>query len=233
MHLYLCIPLILPFLTYLLLLHFLHSVFISLFSLLLAIFILASYLSYGNTPEHSINTTKNSKLARKILRCALKSRNLYCIGIASHVYVDTWAHQNFIGASSDFNALYSHLVGILPTIGHIDALDKPDLVGLIWQDPRLKKSKISNIRRFLDASKKLIHEYGRYTKKLNVGVEQFLSSLETIMYNDEKNSYLDVKRLQGKRIKQYNELAKQITSFDILKYNKHKWRDESIKLAEC
>ncbi|WPX96476.1 hypothetical protein Bandiella_00592 [Candidatus Bandiella woodruffii] len=31
--------------------HFLHSVFISLFSLLLAIFILASYLSYGNTPN--------------------------------------------------------------------------------------------------------------------------------------------------------------------------------------
>ncbi|WPX97270.1 hypothetical protein Bandiella_01417 [Candidatus Bandiella woodruffii] len=51
LHLYLCIPLILPFLTYLLLLHFLHSVFISLFSLLLAIFILASYLSYGNTPK--------------------------------------------------------------------------------------------------------------------------------------------------------------------------------------
>ncbi|WPX97285.1 hypothetical protein Bandiella_01433 [Candidatus Bandiella woodruffii] len=50
LHLYLCIPLILPFLTYLLLLHFLHSVFIFLFSLLLAIFILASYLSYGNTP---------------------------------------------------------------------------------------------------------------------------------------------------------------------------------------
>ncbi|WPX95924.1 IS5 family transposase [Candidatus Bandiella woodruffii] len=51
LHLYLCIPLILPFLTYLLLLHFLHSVFIFLFSLLLAIFILASYLSYGNTPK--------------------------------------------------------------------------------------------------------------------------------------------------------------------------------------
>ncbi|WP_323733063.1 AAA family ATPase [Candidatus Bandiella euplotis] len=54
MHLYLCIPLILPFLTYLLLLHFLHSVFIFLFSLLLAIFILASYLSYGNTPKNSL-----------------------------------------------------------------------------------------------------------------------------------------------------------------------------------
>ncbi|WPX96451.1 hypothetical protein Bandiella_00565 [Candidatus Bandiella woodruffii] len=54
LHLYLCIPLMLPFLTYLLLLHFLHSVFIFLFSLLLAIFILASYLSYGNTPLKEI-----------------------------------------------------------------------------------------------------------------------------------------------------------------------------------
>jgi hypothetical protein len=181
---------------------------------------------------HILNTTKNSKLAKIMLRDALHSRNLYWIGIASHVFVDTWAHQNFVGTLSDFNALEGPLAELLPNIGHMDALDKPDLVGLIWQDKRLKRTKIDNIQRFLAASKNLIKEYVKYTKKPHCEIDRFLFILKSIMMNDGKNGYLDVKKSRTIRFKKYNELAKEFTSFDILRYDKNKWRNEAVEIID-
>ena len=76
---------------------------------------------------HPLNTVKNSKFAEYILVKALESGNLYWIGIATHAYVDTWAHQNFVGIVSGYNALDNCLAKLLPNIAHLDALDKPDL----------------------------------------------------------------------------------------------------------
>ena len=152
--------------------------------------------------EHALTTTKDSKLANMVLKEALNSKNLYWIGIATHAYADSWAHQNFVGTLSDFNAFPDGALS--PNLGHCDAFDKPDLVGLIWEDPRLKRKKVNN-------------------------VDKFLSKLREIMMNDEKNSYFDVKRLEHDRIKKYNDLAKQFTSFDILRYDKNKWYNETIK----
>ncbi len=102
--------------------------------------------------EHALTTTKDSKLANMVLKEALNSKNLYGIGIATHAYADSWAHQNFVGTLSDFNAFPDGALS--PNLGHCDAFDKPDLVGLIWEDPRLKRKKVNNVDRFLDVSKK-------------------------------------------------------------------------------
>jgi hypothetical protein len=179
--------------------------------------------------KHMLNTTKNSKLAKLILRTALNSRNLYWIGIATHAYVDTWAHQNFVGTLSEFNGFTSYLGKMLPNIGHLDVLDKPDLVGLIWKDLRLNDEVVKNPDRFLDASKKLMIEYVQHTKCRSLRSDEFLHRLNVIMMNYGKNNYIDAKRLKAERIKKYNDLAKEFSLFDILKYNKNEWRHHAIK----
>jgi len=161
---------------------------------------------------HPFNTVKNSTFVEYILINALKSGNLYWIGIATHAYVDTWAHQNFVGVLSNYNAFDNFLAKLLSNIGHLDVLDKPDLVGLIWKDTRLKKVEINNVDRFTQASKKLMNLYLKFTGHCN----------------SNKNSYFDVKRLKSKRIKRYNQIVKKISNFDILNYNHHCWKDESI-----
>jgi len=177
---------------------------------------------------HPLNTVKNSKFAEYILVKALESGNLYWIGIATHAYVDTWAHQNFVGIVSGYNALDNCLAKLLPNIAHLDVLDKPDLVGLIWKDSRLKKVKINNVHRFTQASKKLLNLYIKFTGHYNFNKSQFISELECIMKNDNLNCYLDVKRLRGKRLQQYNYIAKKNSNFDILKYKSQLWMEESI-----
>ncbi len=53
-------------------------------------------------------TIPNSKLAKKMLREALYSNNPHWIGIASHAFVDTWAHQNFTGLKDCYNCVYAY-----------------------------------------------------------------------------------------------------------------------------
>lgn len=176
--------------------------------------------------KHKFNTIKNSKLAQFILTNALKSKNLYWIGIATHAFVDTWAHQNFIGKNSNYNAFNNTLAKLLPNIAHLDALDKPDLVGLIWKDTRLKNEKINNVKRFLEASIMLTKLYLNFTQRYNPNMNKFLLTLKLVMSNNEKNNYIDVKIMKSTRIKKYNKLAKTISNFDILNYQKNYWRDE-------
>ena len=73
-------------------------------------------------------TTKNNKIAQKVLDAALISGDMYWLGIATHVFVDTWAHQNFIGKNDKVNGFKGIMEGIMPNIGHLDAFDQPDLV---------------------------------------------------------------------------------------------------------
>jgi hypothetical protein len=101
---------------------------------------------------HCLNTTPDSVNARLVMDAALHSDNLYRIGIACHAYADTWAHQNFLGYKNQFNAMKGTLVMVIPNIGHADALNKPDLIALKWNDERLVKNSIDNNERFLKAA---------------------------------------------------------------------------------
>ena len=67
---------------------------------------------------HWLCTTPNSSNANSIMDAAIRSRDLYRIGIAAHGYVDTWAHQNFVGYYDDFNAMNIGLKQFMPNIGH-------------------------------------------------------------------------------------------------------------------
>jgi len=112
---------------------------------------------------HPLVVSADSENARMLLIEALKTENLYRIGIALHMYADTWAHQNFTGTQDALNAMNSntsrtsmpHAAGMLPPIGHLHAGTTPDIPHACWKDTRLKAKygTIANRTRFLEAAR--------------------------------------------------------------------------------
>jgi hypothetical protein len=120
-----------------------------------------------------LNTTPNSKNANKILDAAIKADDLYRIGIASHAFADSWAHQNFVGYFSGFNSMGGPLDKAIPNVGHAEAGHNPDHPTLVWTDKRLiQKQKgadhtmdgrrVDNKERFLDAAETLLRKLMKY-----------------------------------------------------------------------
>lgn len=118
-----------------------------------------------------MSTIPDGKIAKNCLKEALKSKDPYWIGIASHAYTDTWAHQNFTGIKDEYNSVNKHrhnnykLPYVQHCIGHGDLLNLPDSSDAIWYDYRLKDMKINNCHRFLDAAKNLFNIYLKYCDK--------------------------------------------------------------------
>ena len=108
---------------------------------------------------HWLNTTPNSENSQRILQAAFDVGTPYRIGIASHAYVDTWAHQNFVGVFDDFNSMETMLGFVAPNIGHADAGFQPDEINLMWSDDRLVAHRISNRDRFEAAARHLFTKY--------------------------------------------------------------------------
>jgi hypothetical protein len=115
---------------------------------------------------HLFNTTPGNSNAQKLLKAALKSDNPCRIGIATHTFADTYAHQNFIGFNDKFNELRGLLKKFIPNIGHADAGYNPDWPALKWEDDRLtlKYKRINNKERFLMASGHIFELYCLYLK---------------------------------------------------------------------
>ena len=112
--------------------------------------------------RHILNTTPNSENANEIVDSAFKSDHqirLYRIGISTHSYVDTWAHQNFVGWYDDFNHID---LDIKPNIGHADGEHHPDWISHRWIDNRLVEPVVNNKLRFLSAARELFRKYCNY-----------------------------------------------------------------------
>lgn len=122
---------------------------------------LKSFISYhfipGNNPSQPLVVTAGNPLAIKAFLFALKSKNPYQIGIATHALSDTWAHQNFCGIWHESNAMHGLTEFFTPNIGHLDAGKNPDLIGNIWHDSRFNKGKIHNNSRFIKAVKCILN----------------------------------------------------------------------------
>lgn len=120
---------------------------------------------------HWLNTTPNSENANAILDAALASGDLYRIGVAAHSYVDTWAHQNFVGYYDSFNSMTGPLKLCSPNIGHADAGHKPDWPALVWTDERMVQPEIDNRARFIDAAIHLLAKLARHADPAVTGAE--------------------------------------------------------------
>jgi|GEM_PF-641114 len=99
------------------------------------------------------NTTPNSEPVKELFIEALKSKNLYRIGIALHTFMDSYAHQNFSGMLNKWNELDNGIKFFKPR-GHSQILWIPDdYFAPLWIDDRLEDdiNVISNKTRFQKA----------------------------------------------------------------------------------
>jgi len=179
---------------------------------------------------HLLNTTPNSKLARSIFRRALKSNNLYRIGVATHAYADTWAHQSFVGYYDYFNALKGAVDRLSPNVGHADAAHDPDIPGLVWKDERLlaRHSVVDNRKRFLEAARHIFASYCRYRSpdrsKDQVAAEWLKLEADLAKAMGDVFEGRDRGKNRKKRIGRYRRL---INAFE--EYDEDAWFKEAIK----
>ena len=193
---------------------------------------------------HQLCTTPNSFLARYGLEKALVSGQMHRIGIASHAFVDTWAHQNFVGIHDSFNvatklcaAFTKCLEKDYMPVGHMDALHDPDLIGEVWHDSRLKQSQIANNERFMQAAKSLCREYCRY---LWSGVRNSTTQDQKDKIQDQSWCSQFVTRWErlkpiltkifqtfhiDDRMNIYNDTIKKLSKCDMVEYNQRLWLD--------
>jgi len=176
---------------------------------------------------HTFNTTANSKNANILMDAALQTDDPYRIGICTHCYADTWAHQNFVGWEDNFNSIFGILEMAIPNIGHADAGFKPDIPNLLWEDKRLlqKNQRINNKLRFLDAAKNIFSRFFHHVdvKATPEIIATEWNHLETIISTAiGKESYTE-KAEDPERIERYIIIAK-----DISDYDKQLWFNEVI-----
>ncbi|MBU8910692.1 MAG: hypothetical protein KOO65_05430 [Desulfobacterales bacterium] len=176
---------------------------------------------------HLLNTTPNSENANEIIGEAFKSHKdtrVYRIGIASHSYVDTWAHQNFVGWYDDFNNIG---LDLKPDIGHADGEHHPDWISHRWIDNRLVDSEVNNRSRFLSASKALFEKYCEYIKNEKQQdnssewekLEPVLADLMGSTYTGNRCKY------KNQRLEKY----KKISGEYLPEFDEREWFDEAIK----
>jgi hypothetical protein len=178
-----------------------------------------------------MNTTPDSRNVNLIFDETLKSGNLYYIGITTHSYVDTWAHQNFVGYYNEFNSMSGVLEKLTPNIGHADAGHNPDWPALVWRDKRLlgTNARIDNKDRFLKAAGKLFEKYRRFTdgkcsqKILNADRKELVKGLNAAIGEiDQKNDN------DKARIEKYKVLSQEEIGYEIPGYDEYEWFEEAV-----
>jgi len=128
-----------------------------------------------------LNVTPNSPIARELVENALKTRDLYRIGIALHTYADTWAHQDFTGKWENWNILSPS--SALPGIGHAQAGRDPDQYNRLWHDSRLvdELSEISNNSRFLEAARQTYRFLCAVLNRSHANEDSVIAQLEKLI----------------------------------------------------
>lgn len=174
---------------------------------------------------HRLNTTPNNDQANELLDEAFKAPNdirLYRIGIATHTFVDTWAHQNFVGWFDSFNSLD---FDIKPAIGHAEAEHHPDWIAHKWTDNRLVHPEIDNSNRFLSAAHALFLKYCSYRKSHghkdnSINWEKLKEDLVYIFGKKYTGNFLKYK---DERLKRFSE------KIDLTKFDDRDWFDQAIE----
>jgi hypothetical protein len=113
--------------------------------------------------EHPMVTTPDSVLANAMIDAALRSNDLYRIGVSAHGYVDTWAHQNFVGQRDVYNefetGFFARIKNEFLAVGHAHAKHNPDWPALVWEDSRMVDARIDNRARFMLAAGRLFEKF--------------------------------------------------------------------------
>ena len=183
----------------------------------------------NDNKTHPLNTTPDSLYANQIIKTALKVvrdneiTGLYRLGIATHAFADTWAHQNFTGSWDGFNDMGN---AITPDVGHADALHHPDWVGHRWTDDRLIDPNISNNTRYIAAARKIYTVFTEYTSNSGRNITGDWSALEGELLNIFGQTYSGDSE-QGKDRR--NELYRQQVPW-LEDYEDGKWQTTALEV---
>ena len=164
----------------------------------------------GDGKMHILNTTPDNDVANELLSSALKASpdiRPYRIGIASHAYADTWAHQNFAGFNDSFNG---SILNPIPNVGHAEEKHHPDWVSHRWEDDRLVESDVDNNLRFISAAKRLFENYvGHLGSQASWGdlEEELLSVMGRSRRGDQPHG-------QPERLESYSKMAEWLPRYD-------------------
>jgi hypothetical protein len=177
---------------------------------------------------HLLNTIPNNTNAKRLLRKSLKSGDPYRIGIATHTYADTFCHQNFVGFKECFNNMEGFLAQIIPSVGHADALHKPDIPGLVWFDTRHVSShtEVRNKDRILDAAGNIFQFYCEQCTKqgdVDKNKEKLVSELGKAI-----GEISDKDNRAEEREKNYRDILKFIAQDAFRDYDEDTWFDEAV-----
>jgi len=140
-------------------------------------------LPAGEAPEGSfverLVTIPNSSVAQDMIRATIADRDaphgLQRLGIAMHVYADTWAHQGFVGLQHAINAsteltgangepdneivdrLKNYFINNALPLGHGTVLSHPDRPFLLWAYTNGRGERISrnNPDDYIDAAEQM------------------------------------------------------------------------------
>jgi len=132
----------------------------------------------GSNP---LDVQPDSNRAKRMLVAALKSRDLYRVGIALHTYADTWAHQNFSGRNEEWNRLEARAP--VPPIGHAQAMRDPDSIDAVWHDPRIAPpaDRVDNRARFLAAAGRIYRYLATYNRRSFADEELVVDRLDELL----------------------------------------------------
>jgi hypothetical protein len=183
---------------------------------------------------HLLNTIPDNSNSRTALKEAFNTKNLYRIGIATHMFADTFAHQNFVGYYESCNGKIKEgtiLEKIIPDIGHADSQHEPDWPAHIWEDTRLIKKhlEIDNKERFLIAAERIFEEYRLYLDPqcpsiiIDQDKKELITQIEKGIGNHDSNN-----KERPNRITRYKELINKINNEEFTDYEENAWFNEAV-----
>jgi hypothetical protein len=149
---------------------------------------------------------------------ALKSRDLYRVGIALHSFADTYAHQNFTGRKEDWNRLSEN--SPIPPIGHAQAGTKPDGPVTRWSDPRLREPAVDNRVRWLSAARKVYKYLATYNRRGFDDVDWVIDRLAEIIGTG------DSEKTDDQRIVDF------VIECEMEEYRRNDWKALALELDE-
>lgn len=178
-------------------------------------------------------TIPKSQNAQDLLDHALKSKNLYRIGIAIHAFADTFSHQNFLGYKDKLNAQKGLGAKIIPNIGHADFGHEPDKIHNRWYDSRLTKKfrKIDNDDRFLEAAKEIFIRLYKF-KNPRASGQQAIGKYEEFNIEDQLRDAMDESYFWGgsekARRKAYKKICPEL-NLGKYAYDPNAWRYAAVE----
>jgi len=148
-------------------------------------------------------TIRGCDNAVELLVSAIKSNDLYLLGIALHTFADTWAHEKFTAFQEDWNKNRKPLTikKLGPEVGHAQFFNDPDEISKTWIDYRFGDDyKVHNAERALEcirASYRILKPGGIW--------EDVKSGFEQIVQAPDAASRMDAVRQTHTEIPVYDE----------------------------